>query len=169
MQPLKTYDYLTRARSILFDQVRPLTDNDWRRQFDIGLGSLARTLTHLMICEWFYIRRMRQERVPPYDQWSIQDERPPSFDIIEQTWTPQMAETRAALEAVADWDAAFIYPGTDAHGSPRRALVTPADILTQLALHEVHHRAQAMNMLRHLGVQALDLDYNEIAYPWEPA
>jgi uncharacterized damage-inducible protein DinB len=42
---------------------------------------------------------------------------------------------------------------------------SPADIFTQLALHEVHHRAQALNILRRLGVTfAEDLDYNALMY-----
>jgi uncharacterized damage-inducible protein DinB len=36
---------------------------------------------------------------------------------------------------------------------------TKAAIATQLLLHEVHHRAQAMAILRQLGVPAQDLDY----------
>jgi uncharacterized damage-inducible protein DinB len=39
-----------------------------------------------------------------------------------------------------------------------------ADIFTQLVLHEVHHRAQAMNMLRQLGIAAEDIDYNTLMY-----
>jgi uncharacterized damage-inducible protein DinB len=36
---------------------------------------------------------------------------------------------------------------------------TLGDIATQLVLHEVHHRAQAMAMLRQFGVAAQNLDY----------
>jgi uncharacterized damage-inducible protein DinB len=42
--------------------------------------------------------------------------------------------------------------------------VTPADVATQLCFHEVHHRAQAMAMLRQLGVEAQNLDYNAFMY-----
>jgi uncharacterized damage-inducible protein DinB len=45
---------------------------------------------------------------------------------------------------------------------PDKTLVLTAkksDIATQLLLHEVHHRAQAMAMLRQLGIAAQDLDY----------
>jgi uncharacterized damage-inducible protein DinB len=31
-------------------------------------------------------------------------------------------------------------------------------------LHEVHHRAQAMNILRQLGVKLADIDYNAMMY-----
>jgi uncharacterized damage-inducible protein DinB len=39
-----------------------------------------------------------------------------------------------------------------------------ADIFTQLALHEVHHRAQAMHILTRLGVGVGDIDYNLLMY-----
>ena len=47
--------------------------------------------------------------------------------------------------------------------------MTKADTMARLVLHEIHHRAQAMNMPRHLGVPAEDLDNNELAYDWAPA
>jgi uncharacterized damage-inducible protein DinB len=41
-----------------------------------------------------------------------------------------------------------------------------ADQFTQLVLHEVHHRAQAMNMLCHLGVAVAteDIDFNALMF-----
>jgi uncharacterized damage-inducible protein DinB len=41
---------------------------------------------------------------------------------------------------------------------------TRGDIVAQLVLNEVHHRAQAMSMLRQLGVAAEDLDYSVMMY-----
>jgi hypothetical protein len=49
-------------------------------------------------------------------------------------------------------------------GRPVIVTVSPADIFAQLLLHEAHHRAQAMAMLRLLGVAAEDLDYNVLMY-----
>ena len=46
MEPLKTYDYLTRARQRVFEWVRPLGPEQYAREFPIGRGTLARTLTH---------------------------------------------------------------------------------------------------------------------------
>lgn len=45
-----------------------------------------------------------------------------------------------------------------------RQIVTAsaADIFSQMALHEVHHRAQAMNMLRQLGATMEDIDFNAL-------
>lgn len=42
---------------------------------------------------------------------------------------------------------------------------TARDIFTQLAFHEVHHRAQVLNMLRQVGCPELgDLDFNALMY-----
>ena len=45
-------------------------------------------------------------------------------------------------------------------------IATPADLFTQLALQETHHRAQALNMLKHLGVTFGDLDFNAQMLNW---
>jgi uncharacterized damage-inducible protein DinB len=69
-----------------------------------------------------------------------------------------MPQTRATLAAIVD-------PGrvveTRLVGRNRTAVYTArqGDLATQLLLHEVHHRAQAMAMLRQFGVEAQDLDY----------
>lgn len=163
MDPLKTYDYLTLARQRIFDWARPLSPAEYTRTFSIGLGSLARTLTHIMICEYAYVRRIEGVALPPYDQWPIQDEHPPEFAVIERTWTAQALQTRAALSAVKDWSVELEYR-IDGDEGPQIINATKSDIFTQLVLHEVHHRAQAMNILRQLGIASQDIDYNTLMY-----
>ena len=46
---------------------------------------------------------------------------------------------------------------------------TAEDILVQLHFHEVHHRAQALNILKQLGVRLPDLDYNTLRYRRVPS
>ncbi len=168
MQPLRTYDYLTLARRRVFDWVRPLSDAQYAAEFPIGLGTLGRTLTHIMICEWMYVRRMRGLDVPPYEQWEYQDEKPPAFAMLEAVWNEQAKQTREALGVVTDWDTALEYRVTSDDGKQFIVTAAPADIFTQMALHEVHHRAQAMNMLRRLGVKAEDIDFNTLMYKRTP-
>jgi uncharacterized damage-inducible protein DinB len=48
--------------------------------------------------------------------------------------------------------------------SPVIFTATAVDIFTQLVLHEVHHRAQVMNMLTRLGVGVGDIDSNLLMY-----
>lgn len=169
MDPLRLYDYLTHARQRVFGWVRPLSEEQYARQFPIGPGTLGRTLTHIMISEWYYIQRMQGREVPPYDQWPIRDDQPPPFAQLEATWHKQAAATRAALSDVPDFSATLQYHVIDDDGAEIIVTASPADLITQLALHEVHHRAQAMNMLRHLGVVVDDIDFNTLMYDRRPA
>ncbi|MEE8153784.1 MAG: DinB family protein [Phycisphaerales bacterium] len=166
MESLRIYDYLTSARQKVFDSVRPLSVEQYASVFPIGLGTLGRTLTHIMICEWFYMQRIEERVVPPYDQWPIQDEKPPPFPVLESTWIEQAKQTRASLAAVGDWDAVIEYRtlSDDENDPPKIVTASAADLFTQLALHEVHHRAQALNILRQLGVAIEELDFNALMY-----
>lgn len=163
MQPVRIYDYLTLARQKIFDRVRTLDAEQYGRQFPIGLGSLGRTLTHIMICEWAYMQRLQGRDLPPYEQWPIQDEKPPPFAVLESTWTAQADQTRAGLDAVRDWGEVLEYRVTR-DGREMVVTATAGDLFTQLALHEVHHRAQTMNMLRQLGAPTEDVDFNALMY-----
>ncbi|MBK7405060.1 MAG: DinB family protein [Phycisphaerales bacterium] len=162
--PTRIYDYLALSRARILDWTRPLSPGQYTQPFAIGPGSIARTLTHIMISEWYYVQRMLRRDVPPYEQWPIRDEDPPAFAVLESTWAGQSAATRAAIGEIADWDAEICYGHTDETGRRMRITTTPADIFTQLAFHEVHHRAQVMNMLRQHGVAAADIDFNTLMY-----
>jgi uncharacterized damage-inducible protein DinB len=169
MEPVRIYDYLALSRRRIFDWTRPLTPEQYTREHPIGLATLARTLTHLYTSEWYYLERMQERDVPAYDTWPIRDETPPPFAEIEAAWTEQAARTRVALAEQRDWTAPIQYRVTNDAGSVDLVTTTAADIATQLALHEMHHRAQAMNMLRHLGVNAEDIDFNTLMYDRRPA
>ena len=159
MEPLRIYDYLTLARQRLLERVRPISAEQYAHEFPIGHETLGRTLTHIMISEWYYVQRIRGCDVPPDDQWPIQQENPPPFATLEAAWIEQAGHTRAALSAVCDWSAELEYRVTGDDDRPEIVTASAADIFTQLVLHEVHHRAQVMNMLRHLGVPA-EVDFN---------
>ena len=160
LEPLKIYDYLTRSRGRIFERVRPLSAEQYAREFPIGLETLGRILTHVMISEWYYVQRIRERDVPPYDQWPIQQENPPPFAALEAAWMEQADDTTAALSAVPDWTVDLEYRVTTDEGRAEIVTASAADIFSQLVMHEVHHRAQVMNILRHLGAAAEDLDFN---------
>lgn len=165
LDPVRIYDYLARSRATLLDAGRRLEPAQYEREFPIGSGTLARTFTHMLLSEWYYVQRLTRVEVAAYEEWPFQDERPLPFEELEKSWSAQSRTTRAAIEAVADWKEPFEYRLTDDEG--RRMIVTTcaADMCTQLAFHEIHHRAQALNMLRHLGVGIEDLDFNALMFP----
>lgn len=164
MDRSRIYEYLALSRARILDWARPLGPEMYARTFPIGPGSLARTLTHMLISEWYYVKRMLKEHVPPYAHWPIRDEQPPALAALEAAWSDQARATRAALLAPLEWSTPLEYPINDDDGKPIIITATPDDIYTQLVLHEVHHRAQVMNMLRQLGVPAQDVDFNTLMY-----
>ncbi|MCA9310081.1 MAG: DinB family protein [Phycisphaerales bacterium] len=164
MEPRRIYDYLTTARQPLFERIRPLGPAAYRQEFAVGPGSLAKVLTHMYISEWYYIERIEGRRVPPYAEWPVRDEHPPGFAELESLWNQQVQRTRATLDPQRDWSAAVEYQVTDDDGREILVTTTAADVVTQLILHEVHHRSQALNMLRQLGAQGEDLDFNLLMY-----
>lgn len=168
MEPLRVHDYLTSARQKIFDRVRQLTEEQYTQVFSIGLGSLARTLTHIMICEWAYVQRLQRHELPPYETWPIQDEQPPPFSVLESAWTDQAEQTREVLRSVRDWNEQITYHVPWAK-PPVNVTASAGDLFMQLVLHEVHHRAQVMNMLRQLGAAVEDIDYNALMYRREQA
>src|SRR5688572_20570591 len=101
MNPVKIYDYLTKARDKVFDAVRPLSPEEYGREFPFGLKTFGSTLTHTMIVEWSYIERMQRHDLPPYHTWPIQDEKPPSFEVIERTWREQAPRTRGIIQELS--------------------------------------------------------------------
>lgn len=163
MEPLKTYEYLVLARGRILGWVRPLSVEQYGRVFPIGLGSLARVLTHTMSSEWYYIERMLGHDVPPHDRWPIRDEEPPGFAALEKAWAEQAARTRAAISGVRDWGKELEYR-IDGDNGPEMIRASASDIYTQLVLHEVHHRSQVLNMLKQLGVAVEDIDFNAMMY-----
>ena len=164
MDRLRIYGYLAEVRRRVIDRVRTLDETAYTREFDIGPKSIARVFTHLLISEWYYCERIEGREVPPYEAWEVKDEHPLAFDDMEKRWGAQTARTRAVLAAERDWEAPIVYRVTDDHGKLIEVTTNADDIATQLILHEMHHRAQLLNILRKLGVTFDDLDFNAGMY-----
>jgi uncharacterized damage-inducible protein DinB len=169
MDPLRTYDYLLASRRRVLDAARGLTAEQYLRPFPFGLGTVGRTLTHVMVSEWYYVERLEGRAVPPYDAWPIKEESPPPFDALEAEWDRQGPRVRRAIAAERDWSRRITYVGFPDDAGRRFAVSASAgDLITQLALHEVHHRAQAMAMLRQLGRAVQDIDFNDLVFERRP-
>ena len=168
MNPLKIYDYLIQSRKRVLNAVRPLTPQQYRHPFGFGLKTIGSTLTHMMISEWYYFERFEGRAVPPYERWPIQYENPPEFAVVERTWPDQTRRISALIAGERDWNRTITYDSfPDEQGRRFRITATSGDFLTQLALHEVHHRAQLMAMLREFGdavAPLQDIDFNDLMY-----
>ena len=165
MNHLRTFDYLLLTRAKLLGAARALSPEQYAQTFDIGPGDLATTFTHMLISEWYYIERLLGRPVPDYEHWEFQDERPLAFGDLEPRWSAQSEATRRAIEGERDWGRTIVYRVRDDDGRLVEATCSAMDMYTQLVLHEVHHRAQAMNMLRTLGATIEgEIDFNATMY-----
>ncbi len=167
MDFLRVYDVQLQARAKLLYWIRGLDHEQYVRRFPFGCQSLRGTLVQIAAAELFLSMRLREEAPPPIREWPVSEERVPTFADLERVWAPQSQGTRATLAETTDWDRTvtcrLILPD-----KTLRLTATKADIATQLLTHEVHHRAQAMAMLRQLGIEAQNLDYIFFVQTAEP-
>ncbi len=165
MNFIRTYDYLAQSRAKLFDWIRPLRQDQYTQEFPFGLHSVRATMIEIAGVEWLYVRRLSdpKQAVPPREEWPISEHRQPTFKDLESAWAEQAARSRDVIAKIRDWDAAVEYT-TPQSGKRVVVSATKGDIATQLCLHEVHHRAQAMAMLRQLGAPAENLDYSILMF-----
>ncbi len=168
MQPHAFYEYLMQARKRLFDWIRPLTKDQYEREFPFGSKTIHAALLHIAGAEWAYSNRLQGQQVTPADS-PYTPEKVRSFAELEASWSAMAERTSATLAQVSNWDEPVQYriypqgPGTPAV----RITTTRAGVAAQLVVHEVHHRSQVMSMLRQLGVAAQNLDYSALMFARE--
>jgi uncharacterized damage-inducible protein DinB len=162
MNFVRVYEILKEARQRLFGWVRPLSQEKYTQSFPFGFRTLHATLIEIARVEHFYGKRLREEPLPSWDDYPISETRQPTFGELERVWTALAGETRATLAGITDWNQT-VTRRIDQADKIIVSTATKADLATQLLFHEVHHRAQAMAMLRQLGVEAQDLDYLHFA------
>ncbi len=158
---IHVYDVHTQAREKLFDWMRPLTQEQYLHEFPFAHRTLRATMIELAMTELWLAMRLREDPMPRPFRWGslpINEESQDTFPKLETAWRAQAPQTRATLANLTDLDRMV----ETVHYGKRRMVTfraTRRDIAMQILLHEVHHRAQAMTMLRHLGVPAQDLDF----------
>jgi uncharacterized damage-inducible protein DinB len=169
MDPLRCYDYLLASRDHVFGWLSGLPDDLYRSVHPIGLGSIARTMHHLRGAEWAYMHRIRgvtgltpkptPEVDPDCDHGDAL-----AFSQLEPAWREQGIRVRADLESVSDWSTPMVCE-TLWEGKPYFYRASRSDFFAQLVIHEAHHRAQVMHMLKRLGIDTGEIDYNTLM--WE--
>jgi uncharacterized damage-inducible protein DinB len=123
-----------------------LSDEHFHRQFEMGVGSLHATLTHVIgaMRRWGDLLAGRELR-PRLEQDEIR-------------------RTPAQLLSLHDGSADDFSRSAAGHPLDEKVSrefggkiysFTRGAVLTHVATHGMHHRAQCLNMLRHLGVRPL--------------
>ena len=123
-----------------------LTGEQFNRKFEMGPGTLQATLTHILGAQrfWSDLLAGREPR--------------PRLETDGKQRTP--AELMALLDEIASEFAAVAaaYPLEELVYRVRDGKTysfTRGGVVTHVTTHGMHHRAQCLNMLRHLGVSPL--------------
>ena len=164
LNPVHLYGYLVTAREKLLDWIHPLTLAQYTQAFPFGLRTLRDTIVEIPQAEWTYVQRIRGAAdVPPWEERPFAQFYKTEFAPLDLAIRRQAGDTARALREVADWARPIEYSYVD-EGERVHIRTTTGGIAAQLLFHEIHHRAQAMAMLRQLGVPAQDLDYSFLMY-----
>ena len=142
------------ATGLVLEQSSGLSDEQLVQPFDIGLGNLRETVTHLVYVIEFWTSNIEQR---PIDlEWAAR----PDITVLTRLHDRFHARFAAAARAARDesrLDELF----TDVNGYPQSIGAT----VVHLLYHTAIHRSEAQHMLRRLGVELqLDGDPQEWEY-----
>jgi len=160
--PAAVYEYLVRARAKLLDWVRPLTMEQYTQEFPFGKKTVRDTLVEIPLAEWIYGMRLVGETVPPRDQQPFVKFYQTELAPLEDAWRELADRTRRLVREERDWARPVEYIVRPPNRPAVQIHATAGGLATQLVCHEVHHRAQAMAMLRQFGISAENLDYTAL-------
>jgi len=145
------------ANARLYDAATALTDFERKRDIKGYFASLHGTLNHLMVADRIWLKRLTGTGEAPAALGTI------LYDVFTELRDAREAEDERLSAYVSGLDAdAFdqTLAYTDTRGEDKALPVKV--ILTHMFNHQTHHRGQATQMLRQLGVAeppALDLLY----------
>lgn len=141
------------ADTELLRAATPLSDSQLDRPFAMGVGSLRKTLLHIWAGESVWIARAQGRTETP---WPNQEEKV-SVAILSERFRIAWSERAVLVESLQPDRLGRSMVYRDSKGSLFQAPL--ADMLRQMFIHSLHHRAQAANMLRIAAGVAIDLDY----------
>lgn len=175
MQPARIYDYLSRAREGVLDAARALTDDQYRAPHPIGVGSLAQTLHHIMAAEWCYTQRLAGTTeplgpLPPNRDPESTAESALALDDLVANWAEVAEQTRGAIRTAESDPDSWNRPRTFRttwDSAPLEYQASCADFFTQLIIHETHHRAQAIHILRLNGAAIPQIDFSALMFSYD--
>lgn len=132
------------ATSLLIEACRPLNDEQFNQRFEMGVGSLHDSITHILgaMQGWGDLLAGREQR-----------------DRLEGT-TRSIDELNKLLESINDDLSKSVrsHPNDELVSGSRGGrdyTFARGAVLVHVMTHGMHHRAQCLNMLRQLGVDPL--------------
>lgn len=141
-----------------------LTDDELRRQFPIGHGSVWKTLLHLYGADYVWLEALLGDDDPllpgdlpaklPGNQQAAGAVQ--SLDELAGKWSVLNGRWQAYLAELSDDDLdEMIAKKSTSSGQGNVFGTRVADVLLHVCTHAQYTSAQLVNMLRHLGVDAL--------------
>ena len=125
-----------------------LTDDQLRRDFPIGPGSVLKTLAHLFAAEEVWLAALKSEPTARFRQDDFT-----TLDPLAAAWRDLDGRWREYLAALRDVDLAK--PATRISATGLKTTVPALDILLHVCDHGAYHAAQLTNMLRQVGADPL--------------
>ena len=137
----------------LFDAAGKLDADKLDQPFDMGMGTLRKTLRHICVGEKVWLERWKNNGDtpwPPYESTQTPAEMSRACDFV---WR----DRDRLLESFRVQDLGNELDYRDSKGSRYRA--TLHEMILQGLTHSTHHRAQAVNMIRRLGGPVVEVDF----------
>jgi uncharacterized damage-inducible protein DinB len=157
------------ANEHLLAAAATLSDEQLRRSFEIGQGSVWRSLVHMYAAEYVWLETLLGDReaLCPGDvrgqlpgnqlgEGGIQSfgDLREKWAALETRWRSYMAELAALSDGAKSLDELVERRGSTARGG-RPYFLRRSDALLHVCLHTHYTLTQVVNMLRHLGVEKL--------------
>ena len=143
-----------------------LAPEQFERPMPIGPGSLERTLTHMVSAMFFFADRLsRRPARPRLERDGVAHSAADLTDRFERAAEELAQAVAIALEQHPLYDT-LNWTDTDEGEIAPDDQATYAVVLAQIIDHSIHHRTEAMDMLRLLGV-AVPMDWHP--FDWDEA
>lgn len=148
------YHYSDWALDRVFAAAAALSDELLDQPFEMGLGTLRKTLLHLRDAEQNWVDNWIRGSTPGFARLAENTALPELRSLYDRT----IAERENFLSTL---DSAGLQREIQAQFAPGSFLYFRlGEVMLQLCGHGTHHRAQAINMIRRLGGTPPGLDYS---------
>lgn len=141
------------ANGQVIDAAERIDDIKLDDPIEMGMGSLRRTMIHLLAGESVWLARWQGKTETPW----FDESEPMAPAAVREAFTRVWRERDTFLAPRTDADLVKEQTYRDSKGGLYKASL--GDMIIQALVHSIHHRAQAVNMIRRLGGAAPDVDY----------
>jgi uncharacterized damage-inducible protein DinB len=145
--------YTDWARDRVFGEASKLSDQQLDRPFDIGMGSIRKTLVHLNDADRWWLENWAGGGAGVFLQASLVI----SMHELKRMFDETSSQREQVLSLLTD--DALTRPVSIQPESQRTTTFPLGHTIIEVCNHATHHRAHAMNMLRQVGITMEPIDY----------